>query len=433
MTTIRYAVCDLNGQARGKRTHSADAKKLASGAARLPLTVLGLDLWGEDIEDSPLLFDAGDADGTLLPTDRGAVAMPWLATPSQLHPMWTFNEDGTPFDGDPRHALDRVLRRYRDKGWQVIAATELEFYLCDATGDMPAPPRDPVTGKAQSRSEITSLRVLDSFDSFFSDLYDACEVMGIPAQTSISEGGVGQFEVNLTHQDAMRAADDAWLFKHMAKGLARKHGHIASFMAKPYADDAGNGLHVHFSVVDASGTNIFDDGGSGGTAILKHAVAGGLQAMKASTLIFAPHANSYTRLVKGSHAPTAICWGYENRTASIRIPGGPPQARRIEHRVAGGDTNPYLMLAAILGAAMNGIEDAAAPPTAIKGNAYAQDLPQLAGDWASAIDLFAASKDVARIFTPLLIDNLTRTKRQELRKYAPLSPEDQMKLSLETV
>ncbi|WP_298292422.1 glutamine synthetase family protein [uncultured Litoreibacter sp.] len=433
MTTIRYAVCDLNGQARGKRTHSADAKKLASGAARLPLTVLGLDLWGEDIEDSPLLFDAGDADGTLLPTDRGAVAMPWLATPSQLHPMWTFNEDGTPFDGDPRHALDRVLRRYRDKGWQVIAATELEFYLCDATGDMPAPPRDPVTGKAQSRGEITSLRVLDAFDAFFTDLYDACDAMGIPAQTSISEGGVGQFEVNLTHQDAMRAADDTWLFKHMVKGLARKHGHIASFMAKPYADDAGNGLHVHFSVVDRDGVNVFDDGGADGTNLLRHAVAGCLQAMQASTLIYAPHANSYARLVAGSHAPTAVCWGYENRTASIRIPGGPPQARRVEHRVAGGDTNPYLMLAAILGAAMNGIEDGKAPPAPITGNTYAQTLPQLAADWQSAIHLFAASQDIARIFAPQLIDNLTRTKRQELRKYAELSPTEQMRLTLETV
>ena len=433
MSTIRYAVCDLNGQARGKRTIGADAEKLGSGSARLPLTVLNLDLWGEDIEDSPLLFDTGDADGTLLPTERGAVPMPWLASVSELHPMWAFNEDGSAFEGDPRHALDRVLSRYQDRGWQVIAATELEFYLCDATGDMPSPPKDPVTGKAQTRGEITSLRVLDAFDGFFTDLYAACDAMGIPAQTAISEGGVGQFEVNLTHQDAMKAADDTWLFKHMVKGLARKHGHIASFMAKPYSDDAGNGLHVHFSVVDGSGANIFDDGGAGGTDMLRHAVAGCLQAMEASTLIFAPHANSYTRLVKGSHAPTAICWGYENRTASIRIPGGPPQARRIEHRVAGGDTNPYLMLAAVLGAAINGIEDAAQPPAAVTGNAYQQDLPQLARDWQSAVDLFASSADIARIFTPMLIDNLTRTKRQELRKCAELSPSEHMRLTLETV
>ncbi len=94
---------------------------------------------------------------------------------------------------------------------------------------------------------------LDAFDGFFTDLYDACETMEIPAQTSISESGVGQFEINLNHQDALRSADDAWLFKDLVRGLARKHGFAATFMSKPYADDAGNGMHVHFSVVDKDG------------------------------------------------------------------------------------------------------------------------------------------------------------------------------------
>ena len=180
----------------------------------------------------------------------------------------------------------------------------------------------------------------------------------IPADTAISETGLGQFEINLMHSDdALRAADDTWLFKMMVKGLARRHGFAASFMAKPYPEYSGNGLHTHFSLLDRDGNNVFDNGGPEGTTMLHNAVAGCLAAMHDCTLIFAPHANSYDRLVPGMHAPTGIAWAYENRTAAVRIPSGSSAARRIEHRVAGGDVNPYLMLAAILGAALIGIED----------------------------------------------------------------------------
>jgi glutamine synthetase len=121
---------------------------------------------------------------------------------------------------------------------------------------------------------MLSIRALDAFDTFFTELYDACEAMDIPAETAISEAGMGQYEINLTHGDAMKAADDTWLFKMLVKGLARKHGFAASFMAKPYAEHSGNGMHVHFSVCDAHGRNIFADGGPKGTTLLRHAIAG---------------------------------------------------------------------------------------------------------------------------------------------------------------
>jgi len=205
----------------------------------------------------------------------------------------------------------------------------------------------------------------------------------------------------------------------LVRGLARKHGFAATFMAKPYGDDAGNGLHVHFSVVDAQGSNVFDDGGPDGTDLLRHAVAGCLAAMPDSTVIFAPHGNSYARLIPGAHAPTGACWAYENRTAALRIPGGAPAARRIEHRVAGGDTNPYLMLAAILGAALIGIEDQMTPPAPITGNAYAlEGVPQLAPDLHAAIERLERSTLMARILPANLIRNLAMTKRQELKLFA---------------
>ena len=219
----------------------------------------------------------------------------------------------------------------------------------------------------------------------------------------------------------------------MVKGIARKHGYAATFMSKPFAEDTGTGLHVHFSVTDESGQNIFDNGTEEGSETLLHAVAGCLAAMRDQTLIFAPHGPSYDRLTPGNHAPTGVAWAYENRTAAIRIPGGPPAARRIEHRVAGGDTNPYLILAAILGAAMNGIEDGKAPPAPLTGNAYDQDLENIPADWSTAIDLFETSPAIARIFHSDLIRNLVLTKGQELAGYGALKEEERIALYLETV
>ena len=432
--TIRVAAADLNGQPRGKRVPVRFADAVVENGTRFPMSVLNLDIWGEDIEDSPLVFESGDADGILKPTERGFMPMPWLDAPTALLPIWMFRENGKPYDGDPRHALARIIGRYKARGLTPVCAMELEFFLIDDSGKKLQVPLSPRSGKRRKAAEIMSIRALDAFDTFFTDLYDACEAMDIPADTAISESGLGQFEINLMHtDDALRAADDAWLFKMLVKGLARRHGFAASFMAKPYADYSGNGLHTHFSVIDADGANVFDNGGHDGSDVLKQAVAGCLAAMHDSTLIFAPHANSYDRLVPEAHAPNAICWAYENRTSALRIPSGNPRARRIEHRVAGGDVNPYLLLAAILGAALTGIEDGLTPPAPITGNAYALDLPLLPDTWDEAIASFEKSDTMARIFPAEMIRNLVMTKRQEHHYMEELTPEEKVELYLDTV
>ncbi len=431
--TFRIGVADLNGQMRGKRLPASQAAKLDGDGMRMPLSVLNVDIWGHDIENSPLVFETGDPDGILRPTERGAVPLPWLKTSSQLVPMALFNEDGSPFLGDGRQALATVLERYAARGWKVLAATEMEFTLVDDSGDALQAPRDPRSGRQLMSGEVMGIDELDAFDPFFTDVYEGADAMGIPIQSMISECGIGQFEVTLNHQDAMKAADDAALFKLLLRGTARNHGHAATFMAKPYQDDAGNGMHVHFSVVDENGDNVFDNGGPEGTETLMQAVAGCLQAMRASTLIFAPHGRSYDRFAPGNHAPTSVCWGYENRTVAVRIPGGPYAARRIEHRVAGGDINPYLMLAAVLGAAIEGIDEGLTPPDPVEGNAYDFSLPQLAGDWETAIDLFEKDAFITRCMPQQLIDNMVMTKRQELRELANIDPESHWKTYLERV
>ena len=359
---VRAGAADLNGQARGKRVPIRFARKLEEDGMRFPLSVLNLDIWGEDVEDSPLVFEIGDPDGLLMPTERGYVPLPWLETPSAMLPLWMYTEEGEAFGGDPRHALANVLERYKALGLTPVVATEMEFYLVDDSGIEIRQPKSPRSGKRRPGAEILSLRALDAFDAFFNDLYDGCDAMDIPTEAATSEVGLGQFEINLVHvDDALKAADDAYFFKMLVRGLARRHGMAASFMAKPYADYAGSGMHVHFSVIDKDGNNVFANDTFEGTPLLHHAIAGCLKGIADLTLIFAPHGNSYDRLVPESHAPTGICWAYDNRTASVRVPGGSFKARRIEHRVAGGDVNPYLFLAAVLGSALIGIEDKLTP------------------------------------------------------------------------
>lgn len=412
--SLRVGFADLNGQVRGKRLPAEDAIKVEEGSTRAPLSAANLDIWGADIDASPMVFATGDADGTLHPTGRGPVLLPWLSTPTALHPTMMHTEEGHPFAGDPRQALVSCLKRYQDKGLTVQAATELEFYLLDP--DTLSPAKGAQVPQTEHAEHILSMQTLDAFEGFFDALYAGAEVMGIPAQAAISESGPGQFEINLTHQDALRAADDCWLFKQLIKGTAQAHGLLATFAAKPFADQAGNGLHVHFSVLDAAGQNIFDDGADEGSTALTQAIAGCLAAMPESTLIFAPHSLSYDRLVPHAHAPTGVAWAYENRTVAIRVPGGLPKARRIEHRVAGGDANPYLLLTAILGAAFEGMEQHLTPPAPLTGNAYDQDLPQIPITWSEAMDHFAKGQMITRIFTQLLIENLLLTKRQEQAK-----------------
>lgn len=417
--SLRAAVCDLNGVMRGKRIPLDQAEKVLNGGLRMPLSVVGVDIWGEDIVKSPLVFATGDADGICESTGRGILPMDWTAEPSGLIPVWLREENGQPFGGDPRRALAALVDRFKAHGLTPVMAMELEFYLYDPSNARPVAPLSPVTGKRLDADAVLSIDELDDFGGFFRDVYAACQAQGVPADSAIAENGIGQFEINLLHvEDPLRAADDAVLFKRIVKGLARKHGFAASFMAKPYGERSGSGLHVHFSLLDAKGSNVFNDGTADGSAIMRHAVGGLLESMPETTLLYAPHANSYRRLRPGTHAPSAAAWGYENRTVAVRIPGGSLKARRIEHRVAGADANPYLVLAGILAGALTGIERQIAPPDPVRGDAYELRLKSLPPDWASAIDAFAAGPIVESTPPIMLRDMLVACKRQEMATFA---------------
>ncbi len=413
------AIPDINGVWRGKWLPTNLIDKAMQGGLRMPLSTLVVDIWGRDVIGSGQVFETGDSDGIVQPTERGLVPVNWMDRPTAYLPLWMANEDGSPYDGDPRRTLAAVVERFRALGLTPVTATELEFYLIDPKKHRPRPPKSPVSGERLASDDVLSADELDAFGGFLADVYAACAQQGIPAEAAISENGCGQFEVNFSHaDDPLRTADDALLFKRLVKGIARRHKLAASFMAKPYGEESGNGFHIHFSLLDNAGRNVFDDGNAEGSDVLKHAVGGLLTAMDESMLLFAPHLNSYRRLRAGTHAPVTRAWGYENRTAAIRIPGGSSKARRIEHRVAGADANPYLVLTAMLGAALIGIERQIAPDQPIAGNAYAQDLPSLPTDWGSALGAFEQGELIGDILNPTLTGMISACKRQEMARFA---------------
>jgi glutamine synthetase len=421
--SLRIAAVDLNGQLRGKRV----ATDMAAKQMRMPLSVLNIDIFGADIEGSPLIFKSGDQDGIMEPVGREPIPLPWVAGDALLDLRVMYNEDGTPFKGDPRIALTNVLDRFLGKGWQVIAACELEFFLLEDGGNL-TPPINPKTGRRLSSTEILSMRELDGFDAFFNDVTEGARVMGLGNLTITGEAGIGQFEVTMAHGPALHIADNVILLKELIKGTARNHKMAATFMAKPFPAESGNGLHTHFSVLNAVGKNIFCN-----EALLESAVAGCLQTFEASTLFFAPYANSFERFVTGAHAPTSATWGYENRTVAVRIPGGPTAAKRIEHRVAGGDANPYLMFAAIFGAALEGIEVCAKPPTPITGNAYTQPavMPGLLPNLTAAIN--GLDNPLLTKFMPaMILENLAATKTQEHDLFEKMSDHEALLALVDT-
>jgi len=405
---IRTALCDLNGVARGKRIPAVQIDKALQGATRMPLSSTMVDIWGRDIHGSEFIFDTGDGDGICQSIRDKVLPAPWLGPQAGTIPVWMYTEDGEPSDIDPRHALAAVIQRFKEKNLTPVVATELEFYLLPIDSN----------NTELDVEEIYSVQQLDRLSPLLDDIYAACEAQGIAADAATSESGAGQFEVNLLHRDnALLAADDAVFFKYIVKGYARAHGYRATFMAKPKGTDAGNGMHLHFSLLDAEGHNVFDNGTDSGSDLLSFAVAGVLSAMKESTLIFAPHFNSYRRLRPNAHAPTAVCWGFENRTAAVRIPGGAAAARRIEHRVAGADANPYLVMAVVLGAALKGIENKQPPPAPIEGNAYDADVDALPDQWSAAIQAFEQGDWITDIFPKKLKRVFVQLKNQELSRF----------------
>ncbi|MEE4190538.1 MAG: glutamine synthetase family protein [Halieaceae bacterium] len=396
ITTIEALLPDCNGVMRGKWLPRHKLEKVFQGEFKLPMTALSLDIWGRDVEE--LVFESGDADGVCRPIEGSLLPTPWASDDSYGQVMLSlYSGDGEPYLGDPRNVLRQVLGRFHNAGWRPVVAAELEFSLVhyDRRGirhSCPVPAgHEPIGGNTYG------VDVLQANAAMLKEIREACEIQHIPFDGIVKESAPSQYEINMQHIDnPVLAADQIQMIKRLVKGVAARHGFIASFMAKPFENEAGNGMHVHCSVLDEQERNIFDDGTERGTELMRHAVAGCMQYMGESMAIYAPNFNSYRRFQPGAHAPTSPCWGYDNRTVSVRIPAGKSSARRLELRVAGADANPYLVYAALLSGIIEGIAQQSDPGEPIQGDGYVQAGKLLPLYLPEAIQLFQDSDFIAR-------------------------------------
>lgn len=403
--SIDLLLSDLNGVPRGKRIPRDNLEKAYLNGINLPGSVFALDITGNTIEATGLGLDTGDRDFVCRPVAGTLMPTPWLRNGRHAQLLMSMHDDDdSPFFADPRSVLARQIRRLADAGLKAVVALELEFYLVDRQRNelgMSQPPCSPATGERATESQLYSISELDEYAAFLEDIQHAAELQQLPLDTALKECAPGQFEINLLHgDDVLKACDNAVLLKRLIKGVAIQHGFEATFMAKPYGGEAGNGMHVHMSLLDAQGNNVFAaaDENPLGTETLHHAIGGLMALMADSMALFAPNMNSFRRFQAGLYVPMTPTWGYDNRSVALRIPSGPNVARRVEHRVAGADANPYLLLATLLASIDYGIRQQIDPGPAVTGNAYTQFEPTLSNSWAQALDQLEASQPLTEAF-----------------------------------
>lgn len=399
VTEVECVVADINGIARGKILPAYKfIRSLADDTLRLPESVFIQTVAGEFPDYH--VIDPTDRDILLRPDPNAMSLVPWYEEPTAQIIHDCYHHDGSPVWISSRHVLRHVLELYRERGWRPVVAPELEFFLTKINAD-PDYPLEPPIGRSkrpESGRQSYGIEAANEFDPVFEDVYDWCEVQNIDVDTLSHESGRAQMEINFNHGDPLALADQVFLFKRTVKQAALKHGIYATFMAKPMEGEPGSSMHIHQSVFELDGDrNLFQEAEGEEFAPQFLHFIGGLQKNLAAVMaLIAPNVNSYRRLRRYTAAPVNVHWGWENRTVGLRVPASKPKSRRIENRIAGADTNPYLAIAASLVCGFIGMVDEIEPNDMVTGDAYrlAQTLPQQMPDALRKLQQAARVKEV---------------------------------------
>lgn len=417
---VDLLIADLNGVMRGKRIDVCALEKIYQHGVNLPMSIFSMDILGETIEACGLGLDVGEPDLTCFPIKNSLVPASWHHNNVAQLLMSMTEQDGTPFYAEPRNVLDNACQRLKQMKLTAVVAVELEFYLFDKnrsdSGDVQAP-ISPKTKKRDQYTQVYSVDTLAEYSAFLDDISRTCQEQNVPADTAVAEYAPGQFEINLQHQaDPLLACDNAILLKRIIKSVADKHGFDCSFMAKPYQDEAGSGMHIHTSLLNEMGENVFADEESEYSEQLEFAIGGLLALMPASMTFLCPNLNSYKRFQPGCYVADSLTWGVDNRTVALRIPKSHKSSTRIEHRVAGADANPYIVMSVILDSIYYGLTNKIEPIKPFVGNAAKQKSLLLPKKLPQAI--MALEKD--SVLTLLMGKEFTRiylcAKRYELEQ-----------------
>ena len=412
---------DLCGIARGKRYPRAEVEKLFTGGFQFPYSVFLLDVTGSNSDAGGRGFSDGDPDGLCLPVPGTLMPTPWAGEGAAQVLVGMVEPDGSPAMVEPRNIAAAAVARFAELDLTPVVAFELEFALLDpahAGRGAPLPPVSPLTGLRDDGTQVYGMDEVGGFADLFAEVAGAGARQGLPISVATAEYGPGQYEINLHHVDsALAAADHCALLRHLVKGVARRHGVRATFMSKPSLDRTGNGMHVHMSLLDAEGRNVFADEAAAGSERLRHAIGGLLDTMPDAMALFAPNINAYRRFAPRLYVPVTRSWGVNNRSVAVRVPAGPPQSRRFEHRVAGADANPYLVLAALLAGVHRGLTEGIEPGPPARGSACDTMDDTIPFSLERALARLEASSSVA----PWLGEGYARlyceTKRAELARF----------------
>ncbi len=386
---------DINGILRGKRLGLDDFDKAFGHGLNFCGAATLMDSKGGTFKSIPYGNNDGDPDVLALAVPGSLAPVPWAKMPTGQFLLEMVELDGRPYPWDPRNVLRQAMQPLYDLGLHPVLATELEFFLVGHDGEtfIPRVPRIPGSDLPQSGTQFATMEDLYDVDEFINDLLNICGEQNIPAGTTLSEYAPGQFEVNLRHvDDPVLACDHAVLLKRAIKAAARRNDLAATFMAKPFPDISGSGLHIHISILADDGTNIFAGTSSDGefSNKLRHAIGGLGELMAQCMAIFAPNANSYRRFAPDAYVPSTPSWGLNHRDVALRIPLSSAANTRVEVRVAGADSNPYLVVASILAGIHHGITHQSDPGKMVQQGELIEHVVTLPVRWSTALDTFDA-------------------------------------------
>jgi len=413
---------DMNGILRGKRLSTDEFEKVFGEGVNYCASAVIMDTKGAAFDNVYYGSSDGDPDVIAHAVEGSLSPVPWALQPTAQVLLHLENTDGSPYFADPRTVLDSATEPLTKMGLQPVVATELEFYLLEHDGEkfLPKVGKLPGSDLRQDGLQFSTLDDLAMIDPFLADLDAVCQQQNIPAGTALAEYAPGQFEVNLKHiDDAVLACDHAILLKRAVKAVAQQHELAASFMAKPFADFAGCGLHIHISLLDKKGNNVFAGSSVDGefSDTLRNAIGGMADIMAESMAIFAPNANSYRRYGRNSYVPCAPNWGPNHRDLAMRIPLSSPEDTRVEHRVAGADANPYLVMAAVLAGIHHGIVNKSDPGVMVRAGQEVDDEVALPVRWELALDAFAAGTVLPEYIGKTYHEVFGKCRREECDRF----------------
>ena len=425
ITEVECLVPDLGGIARGKILPSNKfLKGMENDSHRLPQSVFIQTISGgyaNEEEDLPNdVYNPTDIDVILRPDFNTIRNVPWYEDPTAQVICDAVNLNGSTVINSSRSVLKKIIKQFNDLGYQPIVSPEVEFYLVKPNPDSDYPLEVPIgqSGREEKGKQAFGIDAVNEFDNLFEDVYNYCEQQNIEIDTINHESGSAQMEINFQHGDPLELADQVFLFKRTLRQAAIKHKLYATFMAKPIENQPGSSLHLHQSLLNTKNKkNVFFNNKNTISNLMKNYI-GGLQEFTPKLMpIHAPNINSYRRLFATWDAPRNTNWGIGNRSCGFRIPSNEEYSMRIENRISGSDTNPYLVIAANLAAGYLGIKNKIKPSAETKKSVFGQKQSSLPTTMEEAISLFEKDEQINEVFNQKFVRTIAAIRKVENQAY----------------